>query len=424
MQPARKSWRAPFFTIWGGQAFSLFGSQLAQFALVWWLTETTGSATVLAMATLVALLPQIFLGPVMGALVDRWNRRVVLIVADGFIALVGIWLAYLFWSDALQIWHVYLVMLARALGGAVHWPAMQASTSLLVPKKELARVSGLNQTLYGLLNITAPPLGALLMEWLPLHNIMLIDVATAALAIAPLFFIQIPQPRRTGKQLAATSLWGDMWAGFQYIWGWPGALGICVLAMALNFFVSPAMRLLPILVQKHFLGGAMQLGWLNAAWGVGMLAGGLWLSLWGGTSKRIVLGLAGIVGLGVGILLVGLAPATWLAMALGGLFLGAVMNALSNGVLLAMLQELVDLEMQGRVFAVIGSLTAAMIPLGMLIAGPVADAIGARPIFIIAGVAQIALGVGSFFVPVIIQVEENQRPASGGEGEKHAVEES
>ena len=198
MQKEKSAWRMPFFTIWGGQAFSLLGSQLAQFALVWWLTEETGSATVLALATLVALLPQIFLGPVMGALVDRWNRRVVMIVADACIALVGLVLAYLFWSEALEIWHVYLVMFARALGGAVHWPAMQASTTLLVPKKELSRVGGMNQTLYGLLGITAPPLGALLMEWLPLHGIMLIDVATAALAIGPLFFIHIPQPERAG----------------------------------------------------------------------------------------------------------------------------------------------------------------------------------------------------------------------------------
>jgi len=106
MKENRSSWKAPFFTIWTGQQLSLVGSRAAQFALVWWLTTTTGSATVLATATTVALIPQILLGPLSGAYVDRWNRRVVMMIADGFIALVSGWLAYLFFTGAMQVWHV------------------------------------------------------------------------------------------------------------------------------------------------------------------------------------------------------------------------------------------------------------------------------------------------------------------------------
>jgi DHA3 family macrolide efflux protein-like MFS transporter len=153
----------PFFTIWAGQAFSLVGSQVVQFALVWWLTQLTGSATVLATASLVALLPEIVLSPIAGAYVDRWNRRIVMIVADGLIALASLWLAYLFWIGATQVWHVYVILAIRAVGGSFHWPAMQASTSLMVPKEQLTRVAGLNQTLKGVLNIACPPLGALLL---------------------------------------------------------------------------------------------------------------------------------------------------------------------------------------------------------------------------------------------------------------------
>jgi len=115
-------WQVPFFTIWTGQALSLVGSRVAQFALVWYLTKTTGSATVLATASLVALLPGIFLGPFVGALIDRWNRRIVMLVADSVIALAILWLAYLFWIDALQIWHIYVIMLVRAVGGVFHQP--------------------------------------------------------------------------------------------------------------------------------------------------------------------------------------------------------------------------------------------------------------------------------------------------------------
>jgi len=112
VESGNKKWMVPFFTIWTGQQLSIIGSRAAQFALVWWLTLETGSATVLATASLVALGPQILLGPFVGALVDRWNRRVVMIVSDSFIALVGLWLAFLFWSGTMEVWHVYIVMLA------------------------------------------------------------------------------------------------------------------------------------------------------------------------------------------------------------------------------------------------------------------------------------------------------------------------
>ena len=119
----------PFFVIWTGQAFSLLGSQLVQFALIWWLTESTGSATVLATASLVGLLPQVVFGPLVGTLVDRWNRRVTMIVADSVIALAIVGLAALFWIDAAQIWHIYLLMFIRATAGGFHWSAMSASSS-------------------------------------------------------------------------------------------------------------------------------------------------------------------------------------------------------------------------------------------------------------------------------------------------------
>jgi MFS transporter, DHA3 family, macrolide efflux protein len=145
----KRSWMAPFFTIWTGQAFSLLGSQLVQFALIWWLTKTTGSATVLATASLVGLLPQVLLSPVAGAMVDRWSRRAIMMLSDGTVALATLALAGLFLSGRVEIWQVYLAMLVRAMAGSFHWPAMQASTSLMVPKENLARVQGVNQILMG-----------------------------------------------------------------------------------------------------------------------------------------------------------------------------------------------------------------------------------------------------------------------------------
>ena len=133
----------PFFILWGGQSVSLLGSQLVQFALIWWLTERTGSATVLAMASLVGFLPQVILGPFVGVLVDRWNRRLTMFAADTSVALATVVLAYLFWIEAAQIWHVFAILFVRSLTGSFHWPAMMASTSLMVPKEHLTRIQGL-----------------------------------------------------------------------------------------------------------------------------------------------------------------------------------------------------------------------------------------------------------------------------------------
>ena len=139
----------PFFILWAGQALSLVGSAVVQFALIWWLTQETGSATILATASLVGFIPQIFLGPFVGVLVDRWSRRWTMFLADSMIAAATVVLAYLFWIEAIQIWHVMSLLFIRSLGSAFHFPAMQASTSLMVPKEQLTRIQGINQVLEG-----------------------------------------------------------------------------------------------------------------------------------------------------------------------------------------------------------------------------------------------------------------------------------
>jgi DHA3 family macrolide efflux protein-like MFS transporter len=419
-----RRWQVPFFTIWTGQAISLIGSRLVQFALVWWLTETTGSATVLATATLVAILPGVVLGPFAGALVDRWSRRKVMIAADAFIALVTAWLAYLAWSGNLDIWHVYIAMFARALGGAFHWPAMQASTSLMVPEEHLSRVAGLNHTMQGALNIIAPPLGAVLLSLLPLHGIMGIDLLTAALAITPLLFIAIPQPPRAqvpqGTAAPKPSVLADMREGLRYVAGWPGLLAVLAMAMIINFVVNPAFSLMPLLVTDHFEGDALQLASLQSAWGIGMVVGGLVLSVWGGFKKRVYTSLLGLVISGIGIMTVGLAPANGVEVALIALFVAGFMNPMVNGPLFAILQARVAPEMQGRVFTLVGSLSSAMMPLSLLVAGPIADAVGVRPWYIVGGAVFALIGAIAFFVPVIVNVEQNQNGHKEPEPETQA----
>ncbi len=187
-------WKKIFFPFWIGQAFSLFGSMLVQFALVWWLTKATGSATVLATASAFAILPEIFISPFAGAIVDRFNRKRLIIISDASIAFATFLLAILFYFNLIEVWHVYLVMFLRAAGGAFHFPAQQSSISLMVPEEHLARIAGLNQSLRGSINIIAPPLGALLLDSLNVQGVLSVDILTAVFAIVILLFIKIPQP--------------------------------------------------------------------------------------------------------------------------------------------------------------------------------------------------------------------------------------
>lgn len=229
----------PFSILYTGQVFSLLGSRLVQFSIVWWLTSTTGSASVLALGSIIAMLPQVLVTPFAGVLIDRWNRRLVMIVTDAAIALAVVVLAVLYAWGAVNVWYIYGLMFIRSVGGAFHWLAWQSSRKMLVPEKHLSRVSGLDQSIQGIAGFVAPPMGALLMGFLPISMILALDVVTAALAIIPLLFIRIPQPpslHSNGK----SSVFASMKEGFGYIRTKTGVLLIVLMAMAINFILTPA----------------------------------------------------------------------------------------------------------------------------------------------------------------------------------------
>jgi MFS transporter, DHA3 family, macrolide efflux protein len=409
------NWKRSFFTIWGGQAFSLLGSSLAGFALVWWLTSTTGSATVLAFGTLMQVLPQILLGPLLGALVDRWNRRQVMIVSDSVIAAFSLGLALLFWQGKAAFWHVYIILFVRAVG-VFHLLAMQASTPLMVPEKHLGRVAGANQTLQGVMNIVAPALGAVLLGIFPIHVVLLIDVGTALLAILPLFVILIPQPTPTiadvpeeMEQAVAVpgraSLGQEMSEGLQFVWGWPGLRAIILLAMISNLMTIPAMSFLPLMVTRHFGGGVLEVGWMSTVQGAGLLCGGLLLAIWGGFKKRILTILPAVIVMGLGLGSIGLAPANLFMLGLAGNFIFCLMRPVIDGSMFAILQSIIPPEKQGRVLSIVlsGSATSAL--LGLLVAGPVVDATSLPLWFILSGSVSAAVGIGGFLLPSVMGIE-------------------
>lgn len=406
---------APFLVIWIGQAFSIVGSMVAHFGLIWWVTDLTGSATVLASATLFGSIPTIVLGPIAGAYIDRWDRRITMIVADGIVALASLGLAYFFWAGAMQIWLLIAVVFIRAMAQSFHDPAMTASTTLMVPEKHLTRVAGLNQTMFGALQIFGPLLGALALAKLSLASIMLIDVATALLAIVPLLFAHVPQPKReeleTGEGAAKPSILLDVREGLRFVRQRQGLFAVLMVAALLNFTVTPFNTLLPLLIRDHFGGGATELGWLESAVGVGMLVGGITLSVWGGFRKRIYNLLTGILVVGACLLLTSVAPPTmlWLAIAAAGV-LGFVLPIV-NGSLQALMQSTVPPELQGRVFTMTRTLSMIASPVGTAISGPAADWVGVTPVLITGASLELVVSISTLFNRAVLTIEDSLKAA-------------
>ncbi len=396
----------PFAILWGGQAASLFGTRIVRFALVWWITDITGSATVLAIATIMALLPQVFVAPFAGSYVDRWDRRKIMIAADSLTALTILGLSFLFAVNIVELWHIFLIMLLGASFGAFHFPAMQASTTLMVPRQHLARVGGMNQALNGASNIVAPPLGAVLYVLLPMQSILFIDISSAVFAVLCLALIKVPQPVRK-ISVQETSVLGDMKEGLQFLRGWRGGFLLVIMAMILNMLTTPAFSLSPILVKNYFLGGAEELALLQAAGALSMVVGAVLLTAWGGTKRKILTAVGALVLQGVGVTLIGLVPSDSFFVAV--LFYSAVsfLNPIVNGVLIAIMQATVPPDKQGRVFALIIAGATAMSPLGLAIGGPIADVAGVTVFFLVAGIGTIILSITAFFNKDIMTIEDH-----------------
>jgi DHA3 family macrolide efflux protein-like MFS transporter len=413
--PAAEPPMRPFLVLWSGQAISLIGSRAVAFALIWWLTVQTGSASILATATLLALLPQIVLGPVAGALVDRWNRKLTMLVADTAVALLSAILAWLFYVGAVNVPLILGIMLLRSVGGAFQRPAMTASTSLMVPKRHLTRIQGFNQMLQGGMNIVSAPLGAVLMAVFSWPVVVMMDVYTAVFGVGALLFTRVPEPERSeaaGAGPRRPSLGPAMAAGFRYLRERRGHLSLIGLAALINLCLVPAFSLLPLFVRGALGGEAAQLAWISAAFGVGSMLGGLALGAWGGFKRRILTSLSGIVGIGAATLALSATPASLPAAAGVAVFVLGLVVPMANGPIIAVMQATVAPDYQGRIFTLMGSISAGMTPLGLALAGPIADLIGIRMWYVIGGSVCLAVGLAAFFIKDIMDIESTPAPAA------------
>jgi MFS family permease len=359
-----------FAIVWVGQFISTIGSGLTGFALGVWIYQETGSTTLFALNLLAYALPSLFLSPIAGALADRWDRRLLMMLSDTGAGLSTLMIAILAFTNHLEVWHIYLATAINSGCSAFQWPAYSAATTLLAPKDQLGRAAGMVQIGEAISQLLAPAIAGAMLVAIGLQGVIIVDFVTFLCAILTLSFVRFPKPTITAEGIAGRgSIWQEAGYGWRYISARPGLLGLLVIFALSNFLFGLMSPLLTPLILE--IADAQVLGLLSSLMGAGMLVGTLVMSAWGGPKWRIHGVLAGMAVMGGFILLFGLRP--WIPlMGLAG-FGAMLMNPIVNASSQALWQSKVAVDVQGRVFAVRRMISWSVMPLAYVIAGPLAD---------------------------------------------------
>jgi MFS transporter, DHA3 family, macrolide efflux protein len=369
--PPPRSMRA-FLIIWFGQVISNLGSGLTAFALGVWAFRETGSVTAISLITLFATLPSTLLSPLAGALTDRWNRRTVLLINNVGSGMCTLLLASLYWSGRIEIWQIYVLVLASRCFNVFQLPAFAAATVQLVPRNQLVRANGMAQLGPAAALIASPILAALLMDVIGVGGVIFLDFASFLLAAGTLLAIRIPKPEASaaGQEGKGSLLYESLY-GWTYIRKRPGLLGLLLFFAAANYFLAVVQILLTPLVLSF--ASARTLGVVNSCGAGGAVLGGLVLGVWGGgrSQRRIPLILGFTVLQGATLLLGGLRPNAVLVAAATAVALFA--TPIIRGSSEAIWQSKVPQDLQGRVYAIRRMIAGVAFPLAGASAGPLAD---------------------------------------------------
>lgn len=381
-------WRLRFWSIFVGQGISLVGSSITQFMLLWWITDTTGSASALGTAGLAAMLPQALLGPFGGVFADRHNRQLIMMLSDLISAACVLMLIIQFEYCEVRLTHVYTVMAIRSATQAFQMPASMASVAMLVPPEFIPRITGLSQIIHGLMAVGAAPLSAVVISVFPFKYALGIDVFTAIFGIVPLLFVTIPQldikERRKAKMLT------QIMDGILRIWADKGLRGLYILIVSAAFFVMPMVTMIPLLVKVHFHGDASKLALLESLFGFGSIVGG---GVYAAVSpkKRIPWILAGLALCCLGLAVASIMPAELYLVSAGLWFLSASANTIGNGAFIALLQTVIPNDFQGRAISLMTTMASIAAPAGLALATPLGDVVGVQALFV-------GLSLCAFFV--------------------------
>lgn len=429
IQRTRPTGMFGFTIVWVGQVISLLGTAMTGFALTIWAWQVTQQATALALVGFFTFAPTLLVTPFAGALVDRWNRKFVMMLSDLAAIISTVVVLLLFSTSNLQIWHLYVTGAFSGAFGAFQFPAYSAAVTTMVSKKQYGRASGMLSTAQFASNIFAPALAAIFLSIIGIVGILTIDVFTFFVAIGALLLVHVPQPVVTQEgRKSRGSLWKESAYGFHYIYERKSLFALLLIFFCVNLLAPFAFTLLAPMILARTGNDATALGMVQSAIGIGGLVGGIVLSVWGGPKRRIHGILIGLSLVTMGMLLIGLGqnPFTWALAAFFTIFFVPIINGSSQ----AIWQSKVAPDVQGRVFAARGMIAQIGAPVSMLLAGFFADRVfeplmmqggswvplfgwlvgtgpgaGMSLMFVIAGAFGMLVGLGGYAFPAVRDVE-------------------
>ncbi len=362
-----------FYIMWVGQFVSIFASRMTGFAITLWAWDLTGSATALVLVGVAHALPGAIFSPFAGALVDRWNRKLVIMLSDFSGAFTTLILLILFKTDLIEIWHLYAAGIISGFFGSFQYPAYASVITTMVPKKQYSRANSLRSVIASASGIGAPLLAGALLVFMEIDGIMLVDLVTFFIALGTILAIHIPQPKESAEgKKGRGSVWTETLQGFKYIRARESLFAIFLLFAFSNVASAFTFPLASPMILAKTGSDSVILGTVRSVSSVGFLAGGLITGIWAGPKKRIhgvnlsfiLWGLFGCFTFGAGWTM-----AAWLI----GSFFMSVFNPMINSLYIAILQAKVEPDLQGRIFGLENAISTITYPTGQLIAGLLVD---------------------------------------------------
>jgi DHA3 family macrolide efflux protein-like MFS transporter len=386
-----ENWKRNIILFLGSQTISLFGSSLVQYAIMWHITLKTQSGVMMTIYILCGFLPTFLLSPFAGVWADRYNRKILIVLSDSLIALATLILAILFFLGYDHFWLLFVISAVRALGAGVQTPAVGAILPQLVPEDKLTKVSGTNGSIQALIMLLAPITSGALLGFVSIEMILLIDVITATIAVFILFkFLSIPVHAKATKD-QSISYFDDLQKGFHYIKDHLFLKRFFLFFSLYFVLVAPAAFLTPLQVTRSFGEDVWRLTAIEITFSIGMMLGGLLIASWEGFKNKVHTMVLSTMVFGISTFALGVIPIFWIYLVFMGL-IGVAMPFFStpSNVLI---QEKVEEDFLGRVFGVIGMISSSMMPLGMLIFGPIADVISIEILLIGTGLLLVVQGI-------------------------------
>ena len=414
-----------YLQFFAGQMVSMLGSSVVTFTIVWYITITYNDPIYLSVAYFCSIGIQVLVQPLGGVIADRFNRKKIIFISDTLIALGTLLYILLFtFESQIEKMHLLYILLAiicfRAFVSSIQWPATSAIIPLMVPKEQLSRLNGIRHISWGTINIVGPALGALLYALWPLNTIILIDTVTYFIALVPLFLLKIPKFIKPEKEKtdheSKKSFITDFKEGALFLKTTKGLFAAFLIATFINFFEQPLWTLRPIFVESFHSGNETDLAWIIALGQVGMFVSGTIVILkktWKNKTRILMIALYVQI---AGYLVSSLAPKgeIWV-ISLGALIMGFTFP-FTNTMLNTIAQILIPPQMQGRVSSILSTMSMAFTPIGIIVSGPLAKAIGYIPLFvggiILGGISITAIWLLSKMKqidPIVENLEEKEK---------------